>query len=333
MLFPSQLPCRCTLSDVPHSHDLPPTQRARPLPVSSNSKGAMSKGASSKGSSSKGASSKGATREPPATTKKQRKRRTKDDDAPRAFRRLMAVAQGKKTRSGLDDGEKPKDKAKENAAAPESAPEAPRIRPGEDLRSFATRVDAAFPMAGLTKKTKMKDGKDEIGLKVQRTRKERKMHKLYDQWREEERKIQEKKEDELELEAERDLDNDAAGILSSSAFKGEMDEVSGKKKGRKRRGKAPAEDDEDPWLELKRKRAEAKVGLHDVALAPPELNKKLRQQLRVGDAAVDVDNIPKSAGSLRRREELQAVRDDVVEAYRKIREHEQAKINAQRGGK
>lgn len=317
-------------SDVPHSHDLPPTQKARPLPVSSSNKGASNKGAGNKG-----AGNKGAKRDPPATTKKQRKRRNDDDDAPRAFKRLMAVAQGQRIRSGLDDGEKPKDKdkGKAKAAAPDDAPEAPRIRPGEDLRSFAARVDAALPMSGLTKKTKAKDGKDEIGLKVKRTRKERKMHKLYDQWHEEERKIQEKREDELELEAERDLDNDAAGILSSSAFKGEMDEASGKKKGRRRRGKAPAEDDEDPWLELKRKRAEAKVGLHDVALAPPELNKKLRQQLRVGDAAVDVENIPKSAGSLRRREELQAVREDVVEAYRKIREHEQAKLDLQRGRK
>ncbi|POR33964.1 Uncharacterized protein TPAR_05815 [Tolypocladium paradoxum] len=288
-------------------HDLPPTQKARPLPVSS--------------------SNKGAKRDPQAATRKQRKRRNNDDDVPRAFKRLMAVAQGKKVQSGLDDGEKAKAKGK--AAAPEDAPEAPRIRPGEDLRSFAARVDAALPMAGLAKKTKAKDGKDEIGLKVQRTRKERKMHKLYDQWREEERKIQEKREEGLELEAERDLENDAAGILSSSAFKGDMDEASGKKKGRRRRGKA-TDDDEDPWLELKRKRAEAKVGLHDVAQAPPELHKKLRQQLRVGDAAVDVDNIPKSAGSLRRREELQAVRDDVVEAYRKIREHEQAKLDAQR---
>ncbi|KND93863.1 hypothetical protein TOPH_01716 [Tolypocladium ophioglossoides CBS 100239] len=298
--------------DVQDSHDLPPTQKARPLPVSS--------------------SNKGAKRDPQATTKKQCKRH--NDDAPRAFRRLMAVAQGKKIRSGLDDGEKHKGKgkAKGKEAAPKDSPEAPRIRPGEDLRSFATRVDAALPMAGLTKKTKAKDGKDEIGLKVQRTRKDRKMHKLYDQWREEERRIQEKREEELELEAERDLDNDAAGILSSSAFKGEMDEAAGKKKGRRRRGKV-TEDDEDPWLELKRKRAEAKVGLHDVAQAPPELHKKLRQQLRVGDVAVDVDNIPKSAGSLRRREELQAVRDDVVEVYRKIREHEQAKLDAQRGRK
>ncbi|KAG8416002.1 hypothetical protein J3459_013879 [Metarhizium acridum] len=184
--------------------------------------------------------------------------------------------------------------------------EVPRIKPGEDMRSFSARVDTALPVAGLTKKTKTKDGKDSLGIKVQRTRKERKMHKLYDQWRAEERKIQEQKEEEREPARE-----------------------TGNKKSRKRKGKGR---EEDPWIELVRKRGEARIGLHDVAQAPPELHhKKTRKQLEVGGATVDVDSIPKSAGSLRRREELQTARDDVVEAYRKIREHEQAKLDAQRG--
>lgn len=232
----------------------------------------------------------------------------------------MAAAQGKKFRSGLDDGNNGK------KTKLESASEAPRIRPGEDLREFASRVDAALPVSGLTKKTVVKDGKDEQGLKVYRTRKERKMHKLYEQWRAEERKIQEQREEELEEEAERELENDAAGITtSSSAFMRDQEQGSGGgKKKKKRRGK---DDDDDPWLELKKKRAEAKVGLHDVAQAPPQLNKKTSRQLQVQQgAAVDVDSIPKAAGSLRRREELQAQRQDVLEAYRKIREHEQAKL-------
>ncbi|KAJ6438705.1 urease accessory protein UreD [Purpureocillium lavendulum] len=312
---------------MPHKHkrkrgggdddyDLPPSQRARPLPVYTSTQGAKQ-------------------RDP--GTAKQRKGRGADSDAPRAFRRLMAVAQGQKTRSGLDDGQGPgarkgkgNAKVKEPSVVASDMPEAPRIRPGEDMRSFAARVDAALPVAGLTKKTKVTDGKDEAGLKVHRTRKERKMHKLYDQWRAEERKIQERREEELELEAERELENDGAGVLASSAFMDGVEDASGKKKkGRRRRGRAK-QDDDDPWLALKKKRAEAKVGLHDVAQAPPELNKKMRQQLRVGDATVDVESVPKAAGSLRRREELQTARNDVVEAYRKIREHEQAKLDAQR---
>lgn len=282
-------------SDLQHSYELPVTQIARPLPTSS----------------------KQGVKQGPRIVKKRRKNRTANDDAPRAFKRLMAVAQGKKIRSGLDDGEKSK-------RAPEPALESLRIRPGEDSRSFAARVDAALPLAGLATKTKVKNGKDEVGLKVYRTRKELKMHKLYDQWRAEERKIQDQKEEELEEAAERALENGATGTLSSELM-GAMGETSGKTRGRKRRAKA---EEEDPWLELKRKRAEAPVGLHDVAQAPPELHKKMRQKLTVGDAAVDVDNIPKAAGSIRRREELQSARNDVVEAYRKIREHEQAKLDA-----
>lgn len=237
----------------------------------------------------------------------------------------MAFAQGKKLRSGLDNGGSSAPNGPKSSVTPV---EVPRIKPGEDMRSFSARVDAALPVAGLTKKTKTKDGKDSLGIKMQRTRKERKMHKLYDQWRAEERKIQEQKEEELELAAERELENDYDDLFTDGAWT-EADEKRGNKKSRKRKGKGR---EEDPWLELVRKRGEAKIGLHDVAQAPPELlHKKTRKQLEVGGATVDVDSIPKSAGSLRRREELQTARDGVVEAYRKIREHEQAKLEAQRG--
>ncbi|KAI9158810.1 hypothetical protein HJFPF1_06808 [Paramyrothecium foliicola] len=289
---------------MPHKHkrkrgddseyDLPPSQRARSLPV-------------------------GKARVNTDRPKKADKRRKKqDDDAPRAFKRLMAVARGRKIRSGLDDG---KPEKSEKKAPTETSSEFPRIRPGEDLRSFATRVDAELPVSGLTKKTVVKDGKDEQGFKVFRTRKERKMHKLYDQWRAEDQKIKDKREEEQDLAAERELDDEAAGITAV------MDQIQASAgKGKKARRKA--QDDDDPWAELKRKRAEAKVRLHDVAQAPPELNKSTARQLKVAGAAVNVENVPKSAGSLRRREELQVARNDVVEAYRKIKEHEQAKLDA-----
>lgn len=233
----------------------------------------------------------------------------------------MAVAQGRRVRSGLDDGKASK------AEAIETTAEAPRIRPGEDMRSFAARVDAALPVSGLTKKTAIKDGKDEVGLKVRRTKKERKMHKLYDQWRAEDVKIKEKREEEQELAAEAELDDNPSGA-TSSAYKPDADEAPAQKKSRRRRRNG--EDEDDPWLELKRQRGEAKVGLHDVAKAPPELHKKTTRQLKVAGAAVDVANVPKASGSLRRREELQVTRNEVVEAYRKIREHEQAKLNAKK---
>ncbi|KAM0435062.1 hypothetical protein ACHAPT_003151 [Fusarium lateritium] len=288
---------------MPHKHkrkrgddeadfNLPPSQRARSLPVASKN-------------ANKDGAQKG----------KKGKKARKENDAPRAFRRLMAVAHGKKVRSGLDDGNDGK------AAAKEAAAEL-KIQPGEDLRSFSHRVDAALPVAGLTKKTVIKDGKDEAGLKVWRTRKERNMHKLYDQWRAEERKIQEQRDDEADEAIGRELDEDPTGVTALA--QSELNEALSKRS-RRKRGKV----DDDPWAELKKKRAEAKVSVsvHDQAQAPPELNKGTSRQLKVGDATANVGNIPKAAGSLKRREELQEIRADVVDAYRKIREHEQAKLN------
>lgn len=225
------------------------------------------------------------------------------------------MAHGKKVRSGLDDG-------KDGKTAKETISQDLKIRPGEDMRAFAFRVNASLPVAGLAKKTVIKDGKDEAGFKVMRTKKERKMHKLYDQWRAEDEKIKDQREEELEQAAEREVDGDEGGM--SAKAQAELDEATSKRK-KKKSGRGQAE--EDPWLELKKKRAEAKVGLHDTAKAPPELNKNVKRLKVAGGAGVDVANIPKASGSLRRREELQAVRADVVDAYRKIREHEQAKLN------
>jgi hypothetical protein len=52
----------------------------------------------------------------------------------------------------------------------------------------------------------------------------------------------------------------------------------------------------------------------------------MTKQIKIKDTTANVGNIPKTAGSLKRREELQEARADVLEAYRKIREHEQAKL-------
>ncbi|KAL7943034.1 hypothetical protein V8C42DRAFT_331134 [Trichoderma barbatum] len=241
---------------MPHKHkskkgefeaefDLAPTERARSLPVNKRNAAPASEG---------------------RVAKKRPRNSMRGNDTPRAFRRLMAVAGGKKLRSGLDDGQLAKPTTKESDTTTEKL----QIRPGENLGAFASRVDAALPVSGLTKKTKTTtDGKDEIGLKVYRTRKERKMHKLYDQWRAEELKLQEKKEEELEQIAERDLEDDAAGILTSAAFENENSHTK-KRKGNKRKRII----EEDPWLELKKRRGEKRVKLHDTVLAPPEFSNK-----------------------------------------------------------
>lgn len=261
-------------------------------------------------------------------TKKRKRDKVNTDDAPRAFKRLMLQATGK-LQSGLDDGQNARRRRKNDAtknkadrvsraAGSEITTEIPRIQPGERLSDYARRVDAALPLKGLAKSAK---GGDPLGLaKVFRTKKERKMHRLYDQWRQEEAKIQEQREEELEKAEEEELEREANG----TAWK--IDKVAsigqGKRKGKNIRRKflgETIEAHEDPWDELKQKRGEAKIGLHDVVDAPPELAKKPKKIFAVrGSAAVQVDSIPKSAGSLRRREELQTVRRDVVEAYREL---------------
>ena len=244
----------------------------------------------------------------------------------------MAFAGGKATRNGLDDGNDAhakKQKMTKKAPATteiEEKSEVPAIRPGEKLSDYSRRVDAALPLSGLVNKT-VKNGVDPLGLKVRRTRKEKKMHKLYDEWREEDRKNKEKREEELELAEEREMENDTLGVSWRMAF--QEDSTGGKKKKKNKRGRYVGEAgdrEEDPWEEIKKKRGESKIGLHDVAQAPPEFSKLPRKKITIGGAVVDVGSVPKAAGSLRRREELQEVREQVVASYRKKAEAKRASL-------
>lgn len=245
----------------------------------------------------------------------------------------MAFAHGKAPRIGLDNGDAPrkgkgkgegkakkkKSKAVEKSVEtvePEQTPAKDlKIRPGERLAEFNQRVDAALPISGLVNKT-VKNGRDPLGLKVRRTKKERKMHNMYAEWREMDKKVQERREEERELAEEKEMENEAMGV----SWKLDL-EAQGKRKGKKgKRGKYIGEEgapEKDPWEEIKKKRGEAKVGIHDVAQAPPEL-KLPKKNLLVRGATVAVENIPKAAGSLRQREELQGIREEVVASYRKM---------------
>lgn len=276
------------------------------------------KQAGPKENSQRGAKVKGVHAQP-ASSLKRKRTTTPKDDAPRAFTKLMAFASGEKLRSGLDNGDEPRGaKNKKRNAAKEAksaktrtdaqppAAEIPTIRPGERMSEFSARVDAALPLAGLVNKS-LKGNKDPLGLKVWRTHKERKMHKLYDEWREQDRKIKERREEELELEAEKELEDEESGVSWKLNI---GNPGSGKRKKR-------AKDDDDPWAILKKKRGEARPGLHDVVTAPPEFTTKPSNQLLVRGAAVQVHDVPKAAGSLRRREELQSARNDIITAYRK----------------
>lgn len=258
---------------------------------------------------------------------------------PRAFKRMMAYASGRPTRSGLDNGDTPKKgkgkaakKVEKKPAVSEAAKPTPtdelKIKPGEKMSEFNQRVDAALPISGLVNKM-VKNGKDPLGIKVKRTKKERKMQNMYAEWREMDAKVQERREEERELAEEREMDNQAAGVSWKLDLEAQAQGKKKKKKGK--RSKYIGEEggpEGDPWAEIKKKRGEAKIGLHDVAQAPPEL-KLPRKNLFVRGAAVAAADIPKAAGSLRQREELQTIRQGVVESYRKLMAERRPAVVAQ----
>ncbi|KAG8158796.1 hypothetical protein KVR01_011239 [Diaporthe batatas] len=337
---------------MPHKHtrrdkddstyDLPPTQIARPLPVVApklaRQNANKSGGNKGKGKPNANDASKDRAPDAPRGAKRKRGAADKKDDAPRAFKRLMAFADGKKFRSGLDDGsrdaapkKKKKSKVPEGDATVETEnaqEEAPTIRPGEKLSDFARRVDAALPVMGLVNKG---GKKDPLGLKTQRTRKEKKMHKLYDEWRREEAAIQEKRREEAEEAEEAEMENEEAGVKWKLDLEDQGGKGKKKKKGKKGRSvwESAEADDDDPWEELKKKRGEKKAGLHDFAQAPPELKTKPKELFKVRGAGVDVGTIPKAAGSLKQREELQSVREEVLASYRKMMQAKREKREGQ----
>lgn len=315
------------------------------------------KGGGKKPNSAGAAPSNGDASAKPPKSQKRKRGAAPDptDDAPRAFKRAMWLKEGKRPKDGLDDGQprrgKPAKKESNNkgkaaggeAGADDTAKkqqqqlaaksaeatkkEIPTIRPGERMSEFAARVDAALPVMGLV--AKGSKAKDPLGLKPTRTKKERKMHKLYGEWRKEEEAIQEKRREEAEEAEEKEMEDDSMGV------KWRLDMEASSKKGKKgKRSKSVYETDDgidDPWAELKKKRGEPKIGMHDVAKAPPVFKVVPKEVFKVRGAAVNVGSIPKAAGSLKRREELQEVREEVVAQYRRLMEGRRAKMEQTEG--
>lgn len=265
------------------------------------------------------------------------KRKTKDD-TPRAFSRLFGTY--RPPRSGLDDGVRPSKKKKANGAevsasgtqtsvpTPQPNPtiEAPSRQYNESMSSFAARVDAALPLSGIQKKSGIAQGVDQ----ARQTRTERKMQKMYKQWRAEDLQLKEKAEDMLG-ETQNDDDEDLVktmGVIAEPSSKGKTKR---KRKGKgKGKGKPAAgdgvsgsSDDEDPWAKITAKRQEAEkgsggglVGLHDVVQAPPRFTKVLKGKMdfKVGQ------------GGLKRQVELSEARQSVVEGYRQMMKHRRTDI-------
>ncbi|KIW03783.1 uncharacterized protein PV09_05086 [Verruconis gallopava] len=292
---------------MPHKHkrrktsddaafDLPPTTLAKALPV---------KNATAKPTEGKHHISQ--------QKKKKNKEQAYQDDTPRAFKQLMQLRKTGKGYKGLDDGpqkrqaqQKAGDKRKRNqddqepedrpSEEAESKPEL-KIRPGERLSDYAARVDRALPVAGLiTKNNKVE------GMREQRkTRHEKKLQRLVNNWKAEEARRIEKAEEEWD-EVEEEIDEQKAMWEAHAPTS---------RKKAKRKG-----NDDDPWAELKKKRDKPK-GVFDVAQAPPQFT-KVPKAFKIRDGAgVKVDNVP-NVGSLRRQEILSETRQDVINRYRQM---------------
>lgn len=292
------------------AYDLPPTKIAKPLPVVIGSKPSrriphgQKRTRADCGKASKGFGI---------------------DDTPKAFLRLMQAQTTGRFPSGLDDGSKggPNTKKRKrdvvegdsaqqkDGQSPLEQNEPPQILPGEKMSDFAARVNAALPLSGLT--TKGGAAKDVPGIKPKLSKREKKVQKMQQEWRKDEERRREKVE-EVREEYEDLYGDDNLGDRGAGTGGPRASGRKGKKSKRGARGK-----DEDPWEVVKRARNEGPRRLHDVVQAPPKFTATPRQAFHVANGArVEVADVPKTAGSLRKREELGMTRKNILEGYRRM---------------
>ncbi|KAG0634116.1 hypothetical protein HOY80DRAFT_1100593 [Tuber brumale] len=112
----------------------------------------------------------------------------------------------------------------------------------------------------------------------------------------------------------------AGGGPNDGSSEGEaLGEEGGKSKRGRNKGRAVSP---DPWAALAEKRQVARFS--DIAKAPPTLVKP--KSVLHSRGIVDVEGVPKSSGSLARREGLAGERRGIVEGYRRL-------VEERRGGK
>ncbi|KAI5820460.1 hypothetical protein BZA77DRAFT_341153 [Pyronema omphalodes] len=224
--------------------------------------------------------------------RKSRKRRwEQEDDTPKAFVRLMKGP----ARNGLDNGDSGNKKKKAKTIAAEEAEKERKaelkIQPGESLREFGKRVDAAIPVV-------FPRGDGSKPLKEKKKK---------------EKKQKEEVDPTVEPEEGEEVHSDDDDELKEQLREAEANFQAAK---RVRNG-GRAKDEEDIWAGLEKKRE--KIAFGDVAHAPPVL-KKPKALLYVGGskALVDVEGIPRKSGSLAKREELAGERRNLIEQYREM---------------
>lgn len=256
-----------------------------------------------------------------------------EDDTPRAFTRLMNFQNGWKPPKGLDDGApaskkrkrsntQDQDRSSDHKHKDTPSTSIPKILPSERLSDYSARVNAAIPVAGLAKKSKRGS---ELLTGERQTKLEKRMQKMYAEWREAEAKRKEKlaqEEDEWEIEKD-EVGKERSKLPASTKIKHKVE--CKRRKGLMMNDGNGAPDEDDLWAHIAANRnwntiASASpgglVGLHDVVLAPPKFAKLPKEKMRDKTG----QNAPKKAAiiGLKRREELGEARRQVVEGYRRI---------------
>ncbi|KAI5194949.1 hypothetical protein E4T39_08435 [Aureobasidium subglaciale] len=290
---------------MPHKHkrrddnaddfNLPPTSVAKSLPVGKAAQTVFTSDGKKKKKTETSVAGKNAY---------------KFNDTPKAFARLMQRQQPKEIPDESESKTASKKRKRQEdikQKAKGKTMEMPKIQPGEKLRDFNARVDQTLPVTGLARK-----GNQGLapGEKVSRTKTEKRMHKMYDEWRKEDQRIKDKAEEEQEKREEDEEERNALYGEDSG-----VPQLYGKKR---QRMIGESKDEADIWAVLKTKRDKPK-GLHDVAQAPPEFTVIPREKFKVKNGArADVADVPNAAGSLARREELGAERKNIIEQYRAL---------------
>ena len=195
---------------------------------------------------------------------------------------------------------------------------APNILPGEKLSDFSVRVDQALPVTGLATKGKRVDGIRDHRI----TKHERRLRRMQEAWRKEDKRLREKMQEQHELAEEadaeeRDLwDDRTEDVLASKGRKGKRKRIPGELVNRK-------DDADDPWAVLQER--EKPIALHDVVQAPPVFSVLPKERFKIKSGAkVDVANVPNKAGSLKRREDLGGARKGVIARYRQMMSEKRA---------
>jgi hypothetical protein len=206
-------------------------------------------------------------------------------------------------------------------AEPESKP-APKLKilPGEKLSDFAARVDREMPISGMKRSGKPASADLPKLKEERRTKHEKHLRRLQEQWRKDEAEIAEREAAEREeREAEMEEQLELWKEWEMEAGKGKAKKKGAAARRKKKADGAEAVDDPDPWAKLKKKdRMNKPANPFEVVQAPPQLTKPKEVFKVRGGARVDVANVPAAVGSLRRREELASERRTIVEEYRRL---------------